>query len=150
MTRDGGRGARTGEEAGEGSEQPVTHRRSTAEWTTLAVSIALILGLVGLVTYLYISGDNRPPIVEAIPLIEEVRQEGNAYYVPIEVTNRGDQTAEEVQVQAALSNPEGQQETAQFTIPFLAGGETTTGTAVFSEDPSAGELTVGAVSYRRP
>ena len=124
--------------------------RSVAEWTTLAIGAVLILALVGLVTYLYVSGDNRPPVVAATPLDQEIRHEEGTYYVPIEVTNRGDRTAEEVVVQAELSTGEGAPEVSEFTIDFLAGGETAEGTVAFSADPSAGELMVGVVSFRSP
>jgi uncharacterized protein (TIGR02588 family) len=124
--------------------------RSVAEWTTLAIGAALILGLVGLVTYLYVSGNNRPPVVEAKPLDQEIRREAGAYYVPITVTNQGGRTAEEVVIQAELSTSEEAPEVAEFTIDFLAGGETVEGTVVFSADPSAGELTVDVVSFLTP
>src|SRR5688572_3724611 len=81
--------------------------RSVAEWTTLVFGAVLILALVGLVTYLYVSGENRPPVVEATPLAQEIRREEGAYYVPIEVTNQGGETAEDVLVQAELSTGEG-------------------------------------------
>jgi uncharacterized protein (TIGR02588 family) len=122
--------------------------RSVAEWTTLIIGAALILALVGLVTYLYVSGDNRPPVVEATPLDREIRREEGAYYVPIEVTNQGGRTAEDVVIQAELSTGAGAPEVTEFTIDFLAGGETAAGTVVFFTDPSAGELTVGVASFR--
>ncbi|MBW3633075.1 MAG: TIGR02588 family protein [Chloroflexi bacterium] len=122
--------------------------RSVAEWTTLAIGAFLILALVGLVTYLYVSGNNRPPVVEAMPLAREIRRAEGVYYVPIEVTNRGGRTAEDVVIQAELSTGEGAPEVTEFTIDFLAGDETAEGTVVFVSDPSAGALTVGVASFR--
>ena len=74
---------RAGRTAGDGARE-----RSVAERTTLAISIILILGLVGLVTYVSINGGNEPPIVEAKPLPAEMRHEGESYYLPVAVTNR--------------------------------------------------------------
>jgi uncharacterized protein (TIGR02588 family) len=130
-------------EAGEGQR-----RRSAAEWTTLAVSIFLILGLLALVTYVSMTGDNDLPIVEAKPLPAEMRHEGESYYLPVAVTNRGGRTAEEVVVEAELAGRDGSSEASEFTLDFLAGGETREGTAVFATDPSEGELTIDVASFQ--
>ncbi len=122
--------------------------RSVAEWTTLTIGALLILGLVGLVTYLYVSGGNQPPAIVATPLDQEIRDEEGAYFLPIAVTNRGDQTAEDVMIQAELAVGQEAPEMSGFTIDFLAGGETEEGTVVFFTDPLAGELTVDVASFR--
>ena len=109
----------------EGGQQETGPReRSVAERTTLAISIILILGLVGLVTYVSINGGNEPPIVEAKPLPAEMRHEGESYYLPVAVTNRGGRTAQEVLIQAELVGSDGSTEETDFTLDFLAGGET--------------------------
>jgi uncharacterized protein (TIGR02588 family) len=118
------------------------------EWTTLAISIILILALLALVTYVSISGGNEPPVVEARPLNQEIRREGESYYLPVAVTNRGGHTAEEVVVQAELASSDGSSEASEFTLDFLAGGETREGIAVFATDPSAGELTIDVASFQ--
>jgi uncharacterized protein (TIGR02588 family) len=130
-------------EAGEGQR-----RRSAAEWTTLAVSIFLILGLLALVTYVSMTGGNDLPIVEAKPLPAEMRREGESYYLPVAVTNRGGRTAEEVVVEAELAGRDGSSEASEFTLDFLAGGETREGTVVFATDPLAGELTIAVASFQ--
>lgn len=133
----------------EGSGQEATRQRgrSAVERTTLAISIILILGLLALVTYVSITGGNELPIVEARPLPEEIRHEGESYYLPVAVTNRGGRTAEEVVVQAELASGDGSSEASEFTLDFLAGGETREGTAVFATDPLAGELTIDVASF---
>ena len=135
---------------GDGEERSEGPGRSAAEWTTLAISIVLILGLLALVTYVSINGGNEPPIVEARPLLDEMRHEAESYYLPVEVTNRGGRTAEEVLVTAALAGSDGSAEESEFTLDFLAGGETREGTAVFTTDPSAGELTIDVASFQAP
>jgi uncharacterized protein (TIGR02588 family) len=146
---DGERQQRTEMAAGR-KESSHRGRRSVAEWTTLAIGVVLILVVVGLVTFLYASGDDRQPVVEAVALDREIRHEEGAYYLLIAVTNQGDRTAEDVVIQAELSTGAGAPEVTEFTIDFLAGGETTVGTTVFTTDPSAGELTVGVTSFRSP
>jgi uncharacterized protein (TIGR02588 family) len=150
-TRDaGGESRRSQSREGSGEEGSDQRGRSAAEWTTLAVSIAIILGLLALVTYVSMTGGDEPPIVEARPLPAEMRHEGESYYLPVEVTNRGGRTAEEVVVQAELAGSDGAAETSEFTLDFLAGGETREGTAVFATDPLAGELTIDVASFQSP
>jgi uncharacterized protein (TIGR02588 family) len=122
--------------------------RSAAERTTLAISIVLILALLALVTYVSVSGGSEPPVVEARPLNQEIRREGESYYLPVAVTNQGGRTAEEVVVQVELAASDGSSEASEFTLDFLAGGETREGTAVFSMDPAAGELTIDVASFQ--
>jgi uncharacterized protein (TIGR02588 family) len=131
-----------------GQEETGQRGRSGAERTTLAISIILILGLLALVTYVSMTGGNEPPIVEAKPRDQEIRHEGESYYLPVAVTNRGGRTAEEVVVQAELAGSDGSSEDSEFTLDFLAGGETREGTAVFATNPLAGELTVDVASFR--
>jgi uncharacterized protein (TIGR02588 family) len=131
-----------------GQEESGQRGRSAAEWTTLAISIILILGLLALVTYVSMTGGNEPPIVEARPLDQEIRHEGESYYLPVAVTNRGGRTAEEVVIQAELAGSDGSSEASEFTLDFLAGGETREGTAVFATDPLAGELTIDVASFQ--
>ena len=138
--------SRYAEESGEAGEGQ--RRRSAAEWTTLAVSIFLILGLLALVTYVSMTGGDDLPIVEARSLPAEIRHEGESYYLPVAVTNRGGRTAEEVVVQAEVAESDGSSQASEFTLDFLAGGETREGTAVFATDPSEGELTIDVASFQ--
>lgn len=124
--------------------------RSVAEWTTLGFSIAILLGIFGLITYLYVRGDERPPIIVAEARLDELRTNANLYYLPVDVMNQGDRTAEAAQIQAELDAGSGQPEMAEFTVSFLAGGEKVRGTFIFQNDPEQGELTVRAISYKEP
>jgi uncharacterized protein (TIGR02588 family) len=149
--RDGdGESGRPRPREGSGEEETGQRGRSAAEWTTLAISIILIVGLVALVTYVSMTGGSEPPVVEATPLSAEIRHEGESYYLPVAVTNRGGRTAEEVVVEAELTGSDGSSEVSEFTLDFLAGGETREGSAVFTTDPLAGELTVDVASFQSP
>ena len=124
--------------------------RSAAEWTTLGISLVILLGMASLVTYLYRVEGTRPPVIEAQPLRFEGRQEGSLYYLPIEIRNTGDQTVADVVVETELVTPDGASETAEIEVTFLAGGAMTEGVVVFSSDPRSGELTVRALSFDLP
>jgi uncharacterized protein (TIGR02588 family) len=139
---DGGAGRRDGP----GTAAP-RRPRTAAERLTLAVGAALIAAVVALVVVLDLTDGNRPPVVVATPLVADLRQDGGRYYLPLEVTNRGDDAAEDVVVRADLVR-DGATETAEFTIDVLAGGETTEATVVFGQDPTAGTLAAGVVSFR--
>ena len=150
MTKRGAAGKSGRSESNEKSVQKRSgqRERSAAERTTLAISIGLILALLALVTYVSISGGNEPPVVEARSLNQEIRREGESYYLPVAVTNQGGRTAEEVVVQVELAGSDGSSEASEFTLDFLAGGETRVGTAVFAMDPAAGELTIDVASFQ--
>jgi uncharacterized protein (TIGR02588 family) len=123
--------------------------RSPAELVAFAISVILIVAVVGLTAYLSRAKGDNPPVIDAAPRTGEVRHEDDSYYLPIDVTNRGSETVEAVLVQAEL-NGGGEAQTAELTIDFLASGETAEGTMVFATDPRTGELTVGAVSFLPP
>ena len=129
---------------------PPERGRSAAERTTLAISLAILALLVGLVGYQYVDGGADSPIVEVRPQLQAVRREGEAYYLPIEIANRGNRTAEDVLVRVSLASGEGRRESGEFQVPFLAGGATREGIIIFRADPARGELTVDTVSFVEP
>ena len=131
------------------TEQTSDTRRSAAEWTTLIISSLIVMALAGLVIFQAVSGGTEPPNIEVEPQLTEVRSEGDSYYLPLSITNSGDLTGEEVEVEATLTSGE-EEETSAVTIAFLAGGETESATAVFSSDPREGELEVRVVGYNEP
>ncbi|MGA7729682.1 MAG: TIGR02588 family protein [Chloroflexia bacterium] len=114
--------------------------RSAAEWTTLIASVAVVLALAGLVVFDYFTRGTQPPVIEVTPIMEEVRIEGDSFYLPVEIANRGAVTAEAVAIELTLKGSDGSEETAGFMVDFLAGGETHHQTVVFGTDPRQGEL----------
>ena len=137
------------EEQGEsGTDERESRPPSTAERITLAAGVALIFGLVAVVTYFTFVAGGGPPLIEATPLIAEDRGEGGPYYLPVAIANRGGQTAKDVLVLVTLDMGEEAPETAELTVDVLAGGETVERTAVFSADPADGELAIDVASFR--
>ena len=134
----GGQG-RDGEKGAPGREEK--EERTTAEWVSLFISIAIVLTLVGGLIYQIFAGGHRPPTIEVTPLMEEIRQEGDSYYLSLDITNNGDRTAENVEVMLTLDTGEGDPETMQFQVQFLDGGETENQTVIFKNNPADGELT---------
>lgn len=120
-----------------------------AERVTLALSIGILALIVGLVVYQYVVQGTQPPVIEVTPQLEAVRQEPGGYYLPVVISNRGDETAEEVVVQLTLRTGQLQEEGADITVQFLPGGAVQKGTVVFQRDPRRGKIEV-AVSYLTP
>lgn len=124
--------------------------RSAAEWVSLSISLAIVLALVGFIVYLYTSGGGSDSVIRARPELDQVRQEGGDYYLPLVIENTGGATAEDVIVEATLVHDDGVQETAEVTVRFLAGDAREDATVVFSEAPRDGELSVDVRSYLQP
>ncbi|NLD71229.1 MAG: hypothetical protein GX649_00770 [Chloroflexi bacterium] len=120
--------------------------RTAAEWITLALGAAVLLALVGLIVYQFLSTGNAPASIEVTPLYGEMRTIEGAYYLPVEVHNAGDRAASDVRVEASLEDGE----RSPVTVPFLDGGETARATLVFSRSPSGGGLQLDVQSYLEP
>lgn len=120
---------------------------SPAEWVTLILSSLLIAGVVVAVGYLTLTRGDASPSFTAEPQPAETRGDPGVFYVPVTVTNTGDEPAQEIQVRVELQSGE-QTETAVFTIELLAAGESEEGTAVFRSDPGQGQLQAVAESFR--
>lgn len=120
-----------------------------AEKFTLGLSILILLAVVALVIYQAVSGGSQPATFAVEPQFPDLRQAGDLYYLPVEVTNEGDQTAEDVTVSFTLRTLGGDGESSSFVIRFLEGGATARGVVVFGSRPSAGELRY-TLSYLRP
>lgn len=121
--------------------------RSTAEWTTFAASCVVLLVVVGLIVGQMV-GTSTPPAPVA-EIRTPYRVEAGAFHVDVEVTNRGDETAANVQVTATLEI-DGEETTADQTIDFLAGHATQQLVFVFADDPGDGTLTVSVNGYSLP
>lgn len=121
--------------------------RSTAEWATLAASCVVLLLVVGVIVAQMFAATAPPdPVAEIRP---PYRVEAGSFHVSVEVSNRGDKTAANVQVAATLEL-DGETMTAEQTVDFLAGDATQELVFVFSDDPAAGTLTVNVSSYSLP
>jgi uncharacterized protein (TIGR02588 family) len=124
-------------------------KRTTAEWVTLGVSLVVLLGLVGMVLFVSLTRGDRSSTIKVEPVLNEVRQSEDAYYLPVNITNDGDLAVGDVEVELSLASEGSEPETIAFTVLFLAGGETSQEIVVFSSDPSKGELSQ-VVGFHEP
>ncbi|MCW2955983.1 MAG: hypothetical protein JWO69_852 [Thermoleophilia bacterium] len=134
---------------------PFTHspppKRGRAELTTLVMSIILLLALFGgLATLHVVRGEASPPRFEITPAWSDASRHGDEWYLPVDVTNAGDLTADTVTVSLERPVPGEQPETADLEFVFVAGGETVRGVAVFDEEPTPETVDTGSISYTEP
>lgn len=108
------RGERQGEERGQRPPE-----RKLAEWVTMGVSAALVLGVAGFLVH-QVTLERTPFVaVEVRPLLEEAREEQGRYILPVEVKNRGHHTLQDFEGQVVYRSPEGERETRTFKIDYL-------------------------------
>ena len=124
--------------------------RAVAEWTSLGISSVILLALIGTLTYLQFTSGEQPAVIEARPRLEALRRDGGVFYLPVEISNTGGATAQDVRVVISVPTDQGQPESAELMIDFLARGATQQGTAVFHSDPRLRPLQVDVISYLDP
>lgn len=123
------------------ADTAVWQGRSQAEWVTLAVSLLITLTVVGLLIYDLVVAGNAPAVITVDVQYADVREEGDRFYLPIQVANRGGQTAEDTTFEFLLQRADGANESTGLTFRFLAPGERAEASLIFNSDPRTGALT---------
>jgi uncharacterized protein (TIGR02588 family) len=119
--------------------------KSIAEWISLAVSLAILLGFVGVILWLWIREPTGPPQFKIQRGV--VRNEAGLFHLPVTVTNIGGLACGQVRVEGKLNN-EGREESTVTTIDFLPVRAQEEVVLIFRGEPSAAVVQV--TSYRRP
>jgi uncharacterized protein (TIGR02588 family) len=119
--------------------------RSTAEWVSLCVALLILAVVTGTVVRLGLQPKEKPArfMIE----IGSVRIEGGQFYVPVKVTNEGDQTAAQVRLVGTLMF-EGREEAAETTFDYIPSQSNEYGVLIFSRDPA--RATIRVASYQVP
>lgn len=129
--------------------QPQTSR-SQAEWVSFSVASLLLTSVIGIASYLWLNEANGDPPQFEIRRQGEIRQAAGQYYVPFQVTNSGDQTAESVRIMAELQIGDSFRQTGEQQIDFLSSQEVEAGAFIFTRNPQDGELTLRVTGYKLP
>lgn len=124
--------------------------RTFAERITFVVSLVILIVVFGVAGWVSITSNKDSPLIVVETRLEETRESGARFYVPITITNEGGLTAQDVVVTGELDTGEGQPESGEVTITFLSGGESEEAELVFTADPNEGDLTVGPTSFVYP
>lgn len=122
--------------------------RTTPEWITFAVAVAVLAILVGgLVAQIVRSTDPARPVATVVD--GGITERDGRFTVPVEVVNEGDHGAQAVQVGATLTAG-GTTTSAEQTIDFLGAGERASVVFVFADDPRDGALEVAVDAFVEP
>lgn len=128
--------------------RPPRGLRTTPEWVTFALSVLVLLAVVG-VLVVQLVGDQEPARPVASVVVADIISSGDRFAVPVEVTNEGDRGAQNVGVSAELVVGDVTMSAGQ-TIDFLGANETATLVFLFDEDPAGGEVTATVDGFAVP
>ncbi len=109
--------------------------RSRPEWLTFGVSAGVVMAMVALIAVQAVG--TFEPAAPTADRVGETREIGERFVVDVEVTNRGDEPAQNVQVVGSIIEDDEVVESGDQFIDFLAGGETVLLSFVFDRDPDA-------------
>jgi uncharacterized protein (TIGR02588 family) len=122
-------------------------RPKAPELITLAISAAIVLALVGAVVYLQLGLSDKPALVDVQPVLEDLQQAGGLYYLPIEVTNQGGDAAEDLILRLSVTYADGNQQTVELNVGFLAAGGVVRAMVALPRDPSEALIEVDTIGY---
>ena len=120
--------------------------RKLAEWVTLGVSSATILGLM---TYLVLDlTEPDSPYVElvATPMHAEAQRVSERFVLPIDIANRGSRTVSHASFSVAVAGSERGNETVE--VEYLARESTQRVYKFVDRDPASAKVMVTPVYYR--
>jgi uncharacterized protein (TIGR02588 family) len=123
-------------------------KKNAVEWTVFAASLAVIAVTVVLLLRGSFHSAQLPPDLH-ITAGTPVRSSGG-YAIPITVSNRGDDTAEQARIEVALMTDAREAEKAELTIAFVPGRSRREGWVIFQRDPGCCTLSLRTVSFELP
>jgi uncharacterized protein (TIGR02588 family) len=118
------------------------------EWSVFTAGLVLVALTLGFLVRESLRGDGGPP--EVVARLGSPRAAAGGYMVPVEVTNVGQKTAEDVKVTIVLEEQGGGREEAEFGIAFLPRHSRREGWVTFRSDPARGTLRLGPVAFEVP
>jgi uncharacterized protein (TIGR02588 family) len=123
-------------------------RRNPLEWIVLAASAFAIAIVVGYLAFDGIAGGTDPADPAIRVQADEAYQSALGWVVPATMSNRGDEAAEAVVVEATAMVG-GKEETTELEVDFLPPGTDVEVRFGFSARPD-GEVEVRLVGFRTP
>lgn len=119
------------------------------EWVIFAVGLLLVVSTLGYLIYDATTVSEAPPNIEI--QLGEIQPQTQNFLVPVSATNKGQQTAETVQIEVVLENGGKEEESAEFQIQFLPRGAKRSGWVTFETDPRTVEkIKTRAVGFEKP
>lgn len=138
------RSARAGEAAtgSDGSRAP--------ERVTFVVSVVLLAGLLGGIAWLQATSGSERAGIDVVPRFSDAFERHGDWYLPVEITNSGDEATDMVRVDLVRPIEGEQPEVAEVELAFVAGGETEEGVVAFDERPTKDTIEVDVHGYTVP
>jgi uncharacterized protein (TIGR02588 family) len=118
------------------------------EWSVFAVGLILVLATLGFLVRESLQGAGGPP--DVVARLGRPQPSAGGFMVPVEVSNVGQETAENVKVTIILESPAGEREEADLDIAYLPRGSRRSGWVIFRSDPGRGSLRLGPVAFEVP
>lgn len=124
-------------------------KKNWLEWSVFALSIVLVLGVLGYLVYQAYNHKASTPDLYVQIWSEPSANAPNRYHILLE--NKGGTTAEEVTVELVLMKDGEEMEKAQLQIPFAPQESKREGWVNFTKDPAkADTVSSRVVSYKKP
>ncbi len=118
------------------------------EWICFGVSAVLLAGVIGYLLYDALTAGKNPPRI--VFQLEPAQERDGQYVVHVWAENRGDETAEGVNVEVLVTTG-GKEERAGFVIDYLPRHGTRDGFVTFATNPERAEqVQARATGYARP
>ncbi len=124
-----------------GPSEPHAPRKNALEWAVFALSLALVVGVVGFLGYRALQQGEAPPRFTIV--FEAVEPQGSDFLLPVRVRNSGDVTAAQVLVEVTSGD-----ETGEMTLQYVPRHSERQGVVLFRNRPAA--PTARVVGYERP
>jgi len=152
-----GGGLQESESDGAGDEappeaEPDEHEpdsRSMPELVTTAISLLLIALLAAAILYDgYATGASTPAAIEITVDIDATHQAGDAFYIPFDVHNNGDQTIEQALITFEVYDGDNLVEQTETVIPVLGEHGSVSGVLVLATDPALLHIEARASTFQ--
>ena len=119
------------------------------EWIVFVLSLILVLFTLGYIVYDGATLGETPPNIEL--QLGQPQPQSDRFIVPVTAKNRGDETAETVQIEVTLNSDCREEETAEFEIAFLPRHSTRRGWVTFQTDPRTVEqMEARVLGFEKP
>jgi uncharacterized protein (TIGR02588 family) len=122
--------------------------KNPVEWSVFGVSAVLVAAcLVLLVIGSARSGDRPPEIAVTTGDAERV---AGGFRMPVRMRNRGDVTAEGLQVEIVLESEGKEVERSSLSVAFLPHGSEREGWVIFTRDPRCCQVVARTLAFEKP
>ena len=123
-------------------------QKNALEWTVFAISALIFVALVG---YLAVEATRRGPSGLHIEVTTgSAQRQGDFWAVPVTMSNHGEQTAEQLNIEVALLEDGREVEVTEVDLAFLPRRSERHAWALFRNDPRELEIVARAVSFKEP